>query len=99
VATAEEWLYVAAIQDLFAGEVVGRSFGRRMTTYLVVRALELAVAARRPTAGLLQHSDGGSQYCSHEYQAVLESSGMKASLSRKGHCSDNAPVESFFGPL
>src|SRR5215203_4582963 len=99
VPTAEGWLYVAAIKDLFAGEIVGRSFGRRMTTDLVVRALEQAVAARRPAAGLMHHSDRGSQYCSHEYQALLESYGMRVSMSRKGNCYDNAPVESFFGTL
>ena len=99
VATREGWLYVAAIKDLFAGEVVGRSFGRRMTTDLVVRALEQAVAGRRPAAGLIHHSDRGSQSCSHEYQALLACYGMRVSMSRKGNCYDNAPVESFFGTL
>ena len=97
--TQEGWLYVAAIKDLFAGEVVGRSFGGRMTTELVVRALEQAVAARRPAKGLIHHSDRGSQYCSHQYQALLASYGMRVSMSRKGNCYDNAPVESFFGTL
>lgn len=99
VATAEGWLFVAAIKDLFAGEIVGRSFGRRMTTDLVVRALRQAVAARRPAEGLIHHSDRGSQYCSHEYQALLRGQGMRASMSRRGNCYDNAPVESFFGTL
>ena len=99
VATQEGWLYVAAVKDLFAGEVVGRSFGERMTTDLVVRALEQAVSARRPTPGLIHHSDRGSQYCSHEYQALLRSHGMKPSMSRKGNCYDNAPIESFWGTL
>lgn len=99
VPTAEGWLYVAAIKDLFAGEIVGRSFGQRMTTDLVVRALEQAVATRRPAAGLIHHSDRGSQYCSHEYQALLASYGMRVSMSRKGNCYDNAPVESFWGTL
>lgn len=96
VATAEGWLYVAAIKDLSAGEVVGRSFGERMTTGLVVRALEQAVAARRPAKGLMHHSDRSSQYCSHEYQALLEGHGMRVSMSRKGNCYDNAQAESFF---
>ena len=61
VPTAEGWLYVAAIKDLFAGEIVGRSFGQRMTTDLVVRALDQAVATRRPASGLIHHSDRGSQ--------------------------------------
>jgi len=99
VATAEGWLYVAAIKDLFAGEVVGRAFGERMTTDLVVRALEQAVATRRPAAGLIHHSDRGSQYCSDEYRALLRSYKMRASMSRKGNCYDNAPVESFWGTL
>lgn len=99
VATDEGWLYVAAIKDLFAGEIVGRACGRRMTTELVALALAQAVAARRPTEGLIHHSDRGSQYCSHEYQTLLRRHGMTASMSRKGNCYDNAPVESFFGTL
>ena len=99
MATAEGWLYVAAIKDLFAGEIVGRGFGARMTTDLVVRAFEQAVAARRPAAGLLHHSDRGAQYCSAEYQSLLRGHEVRVSMSRKGNCSDNAPVESFFGTL
>jgi putative transposase len=99
VATAGGWLYVAAIKDLFAGEIVGRAFGQRMTTELVVRALQQAVAARRPAEGLIHHSDRGSQYCGHGYQALLRGHGMRASMSRRGNCYDNAPVESFFGIL
>ncbi len=99
VPTAEGWLYVAAIKDLFAGEIVGRSFGARMTTDLIVLALKQAVAVRRPPPGLIHHSDRGSQYCSHEYQALLCSSGMRVSMSRRGNCYDNAPVESFWGTL
>ena len=99
VPTAEGWLYVAAIKDLFAGEIVGRSFGERMTTDLVVRALDQAVATRRLASSLIHHSDRGSQYCSHEYRGLLESYGMKASMSRRGNCYDNAPVESFWATL
>jgi transposase InsO family protein len=99
VPTDEGWLYVAAMKDLFAGEIAGRSFGARLTTDLVMRALSQAVSARRPAPGLIHHSDRGSQYCSHEYQALLASYGMRASMSRKGNCYDNAPVESFFGTL
>jgi transposase InsO family protein len=99
VRTDEGWLYVAAIKDLFAGEIVGRSFGQRMTTDLVVRALEQAVTARRPTPGLIHHSDRGSQYCSREYRELLSGYGINASMSRKGNCYDNAPVESFWGTL
>ena len=99
VPTAEGWLYVAAIKDLFAGEVVGRGVGARMTTDLVVRAFEQAVATRRPAAGLIHHSDRGSQYCSHEYQALLRRFEVQVSMSRKGNCYDNAPIESFWGTL
>jgi hypothetical protein len=70
-----------------------------VTTDLVVRAFEQAVAARRPAASLIHHSDRGSQYCSGEYQALLRSHEMKISMSRKGNCYDNAPVESFFSTL
>ena len=99
VATDEGWLYVAAIKDLFAGEIVGRSFGRRMTTDLVVRAFEQAVCARHPTKRLIHHSDRGSQYCGDEYQALLRRHELRVSMSRKGNCYDNAPVESFRGTL
>ena len=99
VPTAEGWLYVAAIKDLFGGEIVGRSFGARMTTDLVVRALDQAVATRQPSRGLIHHSDRGSQYCSHEYQALLRSYELRVSMSRKGNCYDNAPIESFWGTL
>lgn len=99
VATDEGWLYVAAIKDLFAGEIVGCAFGERMTTDLVVRALAQAVGGRRPAIGLVHHSDRGGQYCSYEYQALLRSHGMRASMSRTGNCYDNAPVESFWGTL
>jgi putative transposase len=99
VRTDEGWLYVAAIKDLFAGEIVGRSFGERMTTDLVVRALLQAIATRRPKPGLIHHSDRGSQYCSREYRALLDEKKIRASMSRKGNCYDNAPVESFWGTL
>lgn len=99
VPTDEGWLYVAAIKDLFAGEAVGRSSSARMTTDLVVRALQQAVAVRRPAVGLIHQTDRGSQYCSSEYQASLRSYAMRVSMSRRGNCYDNAPVESFWGTL
>jgi putative transposase len=76
-------------------DAINRSFGARMTTDLVVRAFEQAVATRRPAAGLIHHSDRGSQYWSHEYQALLGQHGLRASMSRTGNCYDNAPAESF----
>lgn len=78
---------------------VGRAFGARMTTDLVVRALEQASTRRRPARGLVHHSDRGSQYYSHEYRALLRSYGMRVSMRRKRNCYDNAPVESFWGTL
>jgi putative transposase len=71
----------------------------KMTTDLVARALSQAASARRPAEGLIHHSDRGSQYCSHEYQTLLRGHGMRVSMSRKGNCYDNAPVESFRGTL
>lgn len=99
VASDEGWLYVAAIKDLFSGEIVGRACGERMTTDLVARALNHAVATRRPGAGLIHHSDRGSQYASDEYRALVSACGMCASMSRRGNCYDNAPIESFWSSL
>ena len=73
--------------------------GERLTRNLVSQSLFKAVAAKRPTKGLIHHSDRGSQYCSHEYRNILERFGLKASMSRKGNCYDNAPMESFWGTL
>jgi putative transposase len=99
VLTEEGWLYLAAHKDLFTGEVVGYAMSPRMTKNLVMQSLFRAVAAKRPGPGLIHHSDQGSQYCSHEYRKVLKQFGMKASMSRKGNCYDNAPMESFWGML
>ncbi len=99
VPSDEGWLYVAAIKDLFTGEIVGRSCGERLTTELVTRALRHAVATRRPAAGVIHHSDRGSQYASDEYRRLVAAYGMRASMSRKGNCYDNAPIESFWGSL
>ena len=100
VPTEEGWLYVAAIKDLFAGEIVGRAFGGKDNDRSrCVRALEQAAAIRCPAPGLIHHSDRGSQYCSHEYQALLRGHEMRVSMSRKGNCYDNAPVESFWGTV
>ena len=99
VPTDEGWLYLAALKDLYTCEIVGRALSERMSKELVGRALIQAVAAKRPAAGLIHHSDRGSQYCSQDYRKLLEQFGMKASMSRKGNCYDNAPVESFFATL
>ena len=99
IPTDEGWLYLAGVKDLFSGELVGYAMSNRMTTPLVMQALFRAVAAKRPEKGLLHHSDRGSQYCAHAYQKLLRQFGMQASMSRKGNCWDNAPMESFWGAL
>ena len=99
VPTDEGWLYVAAHKDLFTSDIVGYAMGERLTRNLVSQSLFKAVAAKRPTEGLIHHSDRGSQYCSYEYRNLLERFGLKASMSRKGNCYDNAPMESFWGTL
>jgi len=99
VPTDEGWLYVAAHKDLFTADIVGYAMGERLTRNLVSQSLFKAVAAKRPAQGLIHHSDRGSQYCSHEYRNLLERFGLKASMSRKGNCYDNAPIESFWGTL
>jgi len=99
VPTAEGWLYLAGIKDLYTCEVVGYAMGARMTTALVSQALGAAVYAKRPRPGLIHHSDRGSQYCAQEYQAQLRQFGLIPSMSRRGNCYDNAPMESFWGTL
>lgn len=99
VPTAEGWLYLAGIKDLFTCEVVGHAMGARMTTALVSQALGAAVWAKRPRPGLIHHSDRGSQYCAQDYQDQLREFGLIPSMSRKGNCYDNAPMESFWGAL
>ena len=99
VPTDEGWLYLAGHKDLFTGEIVGYAMGERMTKNLVSQSLFRAVAAKRPAKGLMHHSDRGSQYCSYEYRNLLEQFGMRASMSGKGNCFDNAPMESFWGTL
>jgi transposase InsO family protein len=99
VPTDEGWLYLAGHKDLFTREIVGYAMGARMTKNLVSQSLFKAVSAKRPDKGLIHHSDRGSQYCALEYGKLLEQFGMKASMSRKGNCYDNAPMESFWGIL
>lgn len=99
IPTAEGWLYLAGHKDLYTGEVVGYAMGDRMTKNLVSQSLFRAVSAKRPAMGLIHHSDRGSQYCALEYRKLLEQFGMQASMSRRGNCYDNAPIESFWGTL
>ncbi len=97
--TQEGWLYLAVVIDLYSRRVVGWAMDRRMKKALVIRALMMAVNLRRPPAGLIHHSDRGSQYASHDYQKLLKRYGIVTSMSRKGNCWDNAPVERFFSSL
>lgn len=99
VATDEGWLYLAGVKDLYSGALVGHAMDARMTQALVARALCQAVSAKRPGPGLMHHSDRGSQYCAREYQRLLRQFKMSASMSRRGNCYDNAPMESFWGTL
>ncbi|MFC1894140.1 IS3 family transposase [Chloroflexota bacterium] len=99
VPTDKGWLYVAGHKDLYAGDIVGYAMGERLTRNLISQSLFKALAAKRPAKGLIHHSDRGSQYCSHEYRNIMDRFGLKASMSRKGNCFDNAPIESFWGTL
>ncbi len=99
IPTDEGWLYLAGHKDLFTGEIVGYAMGERITKNLVSQSLCRAVTSKRPQRGLIHHSDRGSQYCAYEYQALLGQFEMQASMSRKGNCYDNAPMESFWGTL
>ncbi|WP_134802407.1 IS3-like element IS600 family transposase [Shigella boydii] len=99
VATQEGWLYLAGIKDVYTCEIVGYAMGERMTKELTGKALFMALRSQRPPAGLIHHSDRGSQYCAYDYRVIQEQSGLKTSMSRKGHCYDNAPMESFWGTL
>ncbi len=99
VATDEGWLYLAAVEDLFTRQIVGWSMSERINSRLVVDALEMALTRQRPGSGLTAHSDRGVQYASEHYQRLLVEHGITCSMSRKGNCWDNAPMESFFATL
>jgi len=97
--TAEGWLYLAIILDLFSRKVVGWAMSPQMNTALVETALQMALQTRQPDASLLHHSDQGSQYTSAAYQNSLAGMNIQTSMSRVGNCYDNAVAESFFGTL
>ena len=99
IPTDEGWLFLAAVKDLYTCEIVGWAMDKQMTKSLVLDALRAAYWRKKPAPGLLHHSDRGSQYCSGTYRALQVSYKMKTSMSRKGDCWDNAPMESFFGTL
>jgi transposase InsO family protein len=97
--TTEGWLYLAVVLDLYSRAVIGWALEARLTGDLTQQALTMAIRHRTPKAGLLHHSDRGSQYAATAYQQLLMRHGMTGSMSRRGNCWDNACVESFFGTL
>jgi putative transposase len=97
--TAEGWLYLAVVLDLFSRRVVGWAMAEHLGHELALAALDMAIARRRPAPGLVHHSDRGVQYAARGYRARLREHGMLCSMSRKGDCWDNAPMESFFATL
>ena len=99
IPTAEGWLYLAAVLDLYSRRIVGWAMSDSLERPLVITALQMAVQRRQPAPGLLHHSDRGSQYASDDYQAWLTHYQICGSMSRTGNCYDNAPMESFFGSL
>ena len=92
-------LYLAAVKDLATMEIVGWSMSERLKSVLCEEALKMAIRSRRLPMGLIHHSDRGVQYACGDYRKLLRLHGIKASMSRKGNCLDNAPMESFFGSL
>ncbi len=99
VPTGEGWLYLAAVRDLATREIVGWSMADHLRADLACDALLMAIRRRQPPRGLLHHADRGVQHASEPYQAILARHGLRCSMSRRGNCLDNAPMESFFGSL
>lgn len=99
IPTDEGWLYLSVVLDLFSRRVVGWSAQPTLSRRGPIEALTSAIRDRRPPAGLVAHSDQGSQYGSDDYRALLRRHGLVASMSRRGNCHDNAPAESFFASL
>jgi transposase InsO family protein len=99
IPTDEGWLYLAVVLDLFSLKVVAWAMGDHMRTELPLAALMMATQRQKPPRGVIHHSDRGCQYASHNYGESLKNSGLKPSMSRKGNCWDNAPMESVFGTL
>jgi len=97
--TEEGWLYLAAVMDLFQRQIVGWCMSASLEKSIALNALQMAIDRRNPSAGLLHHSDRGVQYACEDYQALLKANEMICSMSRKGNCWDNAPMESFFHTL
>ena len=96
IRTRRGWLYLAAVLDLYSRKIIGWAMAPSMPAELVCTALQIAIAQRNPNAGLIVHSDRGSQYASEMHQALLARYGLIGSMSRKGNCWDNAVMERFF---
>ena len=99
IRTAEGWLYLAVELDLYSRRIVGWALSERMTAALVIDALAMAIQQRQPPAGVMHHSDRGSQYASRAFRRMLEAHNMVCSMSRRAEVYDNAVMESFFGTL
>jgi putative transposase len=99
IATKEGWLYLAVVMDLYSRNIIGWAMDKRMIDELVINALKMALFKRKIATGLLLHSDRGTQYASQDYQSLLKDYGITCSMSGKGNCYDNAPMESFFHSL
>lgn len=99
IETEEGWLYLAVVVDLFSRRIVGQAMSASLAWGLVEEAFRTALARRGAVVGLVHHSDRGSQYAATDYQHLLACCGIVSSMSRKGNCWDNAPVESFFATL
>ena len=99
VATGEGWLYLACVMDLASRRIVGWSMSERISADLVCQALKSAYWQRKPAAGLIMHSDRGSQYASTSYRQLIKDYRMSQSMSRRANCWDNAAMESFFKTL
>jgi putative transposase len=99
VETAQGWLYLAAVMDLYSRRIVGWAMDDHLRTELPLAALNMAISTRRPGPNLIHHSDRGAQYASADYRTALQSANMRASMSRRADCYDNAPMESFFHTL
>tara|TARA_R100000935_G_scaffold22506_1_gene41422 strand:- start:127 stop:753 length:627 start_codon:yes stop_codon:yes gene_type:complete len=97
--TSEGWLYLAGVKDLYINELVGYAINKRMTADLVCKALDMAINNKHPSQGLIVHSDRGSQYSRHAYHKIIKQHLFTGSMSVKGNCFDNAPIESFWGTL
>jgi transposase InsO family protein len=99
ISTKEGWLYLAAVLDVYSRKIIGWSMANQITQELALNALNMALTNRKPTKGLLHHSDRGCQYTGLLYQQTLAKHGITSSVSRPGNCWDNAMIESFFHTL